>query len=469
LELTTGKRFLVFHPDEISRRNAKAHCTRELKMICAGSWADGSDQAAIDQAVDKGRIDLVVIHRSLAKAESDPYQPLATSKRPEAPVHVMPGSRSAPTAAARAKRAASSVETLSPPPDDGGVGAFLQHLSDSVKKRWRRRPAVVMTSWLAVAGSTSSHGDSSLSPQHGLPPTVTNVPSVNSASQMFMPSAHEFEQLVDAHVYIPYRTAGMTEAVLQAMESVRMLAALRRGSGLSDTSNDAIDGELGHVDILPAAEPMPAPKPRRKDPNKPSSEIDHTLGKRLPMRTLVVDDNSVNLLLATRFLEKMGFEGVQCADDGQVAIDMVKEAINKGTPFDLILCDVNMPVLDGLEASRQILAHCASLNLFPPVIIAVTADISEVSQARALECGMRGTLTKPIRIQVMQETLVAVGQEILVARQSMASPAAEFELKIGEGEVMKNRLKKAVKAVSGESGAGGDGAGSAEGGGESAA
>lgn len=77
-------------------------------------------------------------------------------------------------------------------------------------------------------------------------------------------------------------------------------------------------------------------------------------------------------------------------------------------------------------------------------MIAVTADIGELSQARAIECGMRGTLTKPIRIKAMQDFLLAIGQEIVLARQRRAIPQ-EFNLKLGDGEVpalMRARLNR---------------------------
>lgn len=410
LELTAGKRFLVIHPEETSRKHVEAHCVRELKMVSAGSWADGSDQQAIMDAVNRDRIDLVVLHRSLSSSEADPYIPLVRKADSEKKKKSLTnGDVSA---------ASSQVN------EDDKVRDFLKNLLEAVNKRWNCRPAVVMTSWLACAGTKADNSTAAV---------------VNSASAMFVPTVNEFEDLVDANIYIPYRTSGLSEAVLQAMEAAKM-DTVRRGSVRSDqTGSEGTDGSP-QLEMTTTPPEVAAPKPRRQ--TKPNSEIDHTLGKRLPMRILAVDDNSVNLLLATRFLEKMGFEGVQCADDGKAAIDMVKDGISKNQPFDLVLMDINMPVVDGLTASREILGHCAGLGIAPPVIIAVTADISEVSQARSLEYGMRGTLTKPIRIQSMQETLMAVGQEVMLTRQQTPT----FALKLGDDgdlpAVMKNRLNR---------------------------
>ncbi|KAI9016828.1 hypothetical protein DFJ74DRAFT_708876 [Hyaloraphidium curvatum] len=129
----------------------------------------------------------------------------------------------------------------------------------------------------------------------------------------------------DAHIYIPYRSSSMAEVVVQALDSAKLANAVATGAPASaplpngSASEAAPDGAAGG-----------APK-RRRETEDPASEIDHTLGKRLPMRIPAVYDNSVNLLLATRFLEKM-----------------VEEAIRAGLPFELILMDVNMPVIDGL-------------------------------------------------------------------------------------------------------------------------
>lgn len=338
IDLTINRRFIVIHPEDVSRKNVAAHCIRELKMVCAGSWAGFEDEMAILDAISRERVELVVIHRNLDASESDPYTTLPGANRRTAGLN----------SKCRNGDNGSGSGTNSPTPEganENGVGPFLRRILDAVKKRWGRKPPVVMTSWLATAGVNARTPSDS----------AGGAMVVHNATQMFIPTAPEFDDIVDAHIYIPYRTSNMTETVLQAIEMARQ-GSIRRGSQLSDRSADS--GAAGEADI--SADPakpqrtnsgdslggMAAARAARRAPSKPSGEIDHTLGKRLPMKILAVDDNSVNNLLATRFLEKMGFEGVQCADDGKMAIEMVVEAISQGEPFDLIITDINMPVIE---------------------------------------------------------------------------------------------------------------------------
>ncbi|MDB4925410.1 response regulator [Mucilaginibacter sp.] len=102
------------------------------------------------------------------------------------------------------------------------------------------------------------------------------------------------------------------------------------------------------------------------------------------MNVLVVDDNKMNLLIASRFLKKWQ-ANVEEAINGQIAVDMVN---NKA--YDLIIMDLQMPVMDGFEATRIIKSSNANIP-----IIALTADAMPETYAKALAAGMSDYLTKP--------------------------------------------------------------------------
>ena len=120
---------------------------------------------------------------------------------------------------------------------------------------------------------------------------------------------------------------------------------------------------------------------------------------------LVADDNPVNLKVALAMLTKLGYEA-STAINGREAVDRVAESLRTGTgatprPYAAVLMDANMPVMDGFEASRQILATHANA----PPLIALTASVLEEDRQRCLAAGMVGFLPKPLRIDELGEVL----------------------------------------------------------------
>ncbi|HSV47273.1 MAG TPA: response regulator, partial [Ramlibacter sp.] len=115
---------------------------------------------------------------------------------------------------------------------------------------------------------------------------------------------------------------------------------------------------------------------------------------------LVADDNGVNLKVASAMLLKLGY-GVRTVLDGREAIAAVEEAAT-GTPLAAILMDVNMPEVDGLEATRRIQARWGAQA---PPIIALTAGASAEDRQRCEAAGMDDFLTKPLQVAALARTL----------------------------------------------------------------
>jgi signal transduction histidine kinase/ActR/RegA family two-component response regulator/HPt (histidine-containing phosphotransfer) domain-containing protein len=109
-----------------------------------------------------------------------------------------------------------------------------------------------------------------------------------------------------------------------------------------------------------------------------------------PSRLLVVEDNRVNQEVARRLLEALG-QSVVLADDGQAGIDRARSE-----RFDLILMDMQMPGIDGLQATREIRRSPGACAGVP--ILALTANASEQDRLDCLAAGMTGYLTKPLSI-----------------------------------------------------------------------
>jgi len=109
---------------------------------------------------------------------------------------------------------------------------------------------------------------------------------------------------------------------------------------------------------------------------------------RHPLRILLAEDNAVNQKLALRLLSQMSY-GAEVAGDGQQAIEALQR-----NDFDVVLMDVQMPELDGLEATRRIRARWPGRRL---QIVAMTANAMAGDREACLAAGMDDYISKPIR------------------------------------------------------------------------
>ena len=119
------------------------------------------------------------------------------------------------------------------------------------------------------------------------------------------------------------------------------------------------------------------------------------------MRVLMVEDNPVNMLIAVAILERWGVQVTQ-AGNGRDAVDAVNHAAAAGQPFDAVLMDVQMPVMSGHEATRELRKSPAGQDL---PIIALTAAALVTEREEALRAGMNDFLTKPIDSEKLRSTL----------------------------------------------------------------
>jgi CheY-like chemotaxis protein len=123
-----------------------------------------------------------------------------------------------------------------------------------------------------------------------------------------------------------------------------------------------------------------------------AAEIDSA---RRPLHVLVAEDNEINALLTRTLLTRLGHVPVM-AESGSVALERWRDAREKGAPYDLVLMDMHMPGVDGLEAARRIRAAEAERNDRPTPIIALTANAFAEDREACLAAGMDGFLVKPL-------------------------------------------------------------------------
>lgn len=133
---------------------------------------------------------------------------------------------------------------------------------------------------------------------------------------------------------------------------------------------------------------------RRAVPSEPGEPVAALRG-----RVLLVEDNEVNRMVAQRMLEHLGL-AVTTAGDGKNAL-----ALTENQAFDCVLMDVQMPVMDGLEATRELRRreHQESRRAMP--IIALTANAMGDERRRCLEAGMDAHLAKPFRRHTLARLL----------------------------------------------------------------
>lgn len=134
-----------------------------------------------------------------------------------------------------------------------------------------------------------------------------------------------------------------------------------------------------------------------------ANEQNETLKELAGKRLLLVEDNELNREIAEEILLENGFK-VECAEDGSVAVEKVKNA--ETGYYDLVLMDIQMPVMDGYEATREIRALDGGRGDMP--IVAMTANAFDEDKQRALDCGMNAHIAKPINIDRLIEVLCEI-------------------------------------------------------------
>jgi len=125
--------------------------------------------------------------------------------------------------------------------------------------------------------------------------------------------------------------------------------------------------------------------------------LDAGMAVRHPLRILIAEDNVVNQKLALRLLQQMGYRA-DVASNGLEAIESVQRQV-----YDVVLMDVQMPEMDGLEASRCIMAKWPAGDR--PRIVAMTANAMQGDREQCLAAGMDDYVTKPIRVEALVAAL----------------------------------------------------------------
>ncbi len=201
--------------------------------------------------------------------------------------------------------------------------------------------------------------------------------------------------------------AAMAEALAQAAGAVRRRIVL-----ITPEERHALPRlqEAGFTDYLVkpirvaslAARLRPDEDTEAAVPLAPDAEIAVTPPGGLAI--LVAEDNDINALLARALLVKLGHRAAVTAN-GEQAVQAWRDARMTGTPFDLVLMDVQMPRLDGLDATRRIRAMEADLGARRTPVVALTANTQVEDREACLAAGMDEILTKPLDREQLAEAI----------------------------------------------------------------
>jgi CheY-like chemotaxis protein len=179
---------------------------------------------------------------------------------------------------------------------------------------------------------------------------------------------------------------GWQESIVEEVDFVARLHKPLKPSQLFDAMVGIFSTSVAGEKVQPSAE-----KPH----------FDPEMGKRHPLRILLAEDNLVNQKVALRILEQSGYRADVAANGQEVLQSVARQ------PYDVILMDVQMPEMDGLEATRQILTRWPKKK-DRPRIIAMTANAMQSDREICLEAGMDDYVAKPIRVPELMGALAKV-------------------------------------------------------------
>jgi signal transduction histidine kinase/AmiR/NasT family two-component response regulator len=155
-----------------------------------------------------------------------------------------------------------------------------------------------------------------------------------------------------------------------------------------------VESEVGKGSVFTILLPFDAAEASAEEPAAAPS---HTASGR-GLRLLMAEDNPVNQKVVLAMLRKKGY-AIDVAADGRIAVDMVERA---DPPYDLVIMDIQMPVMDGLQAARTIRSNPRFANL---PIVAMTAHAMTGDRERCMEAGMNAYLSKPVQAKQLNQTI----------------------------------------------------------------
>jgi signal transduction histidine kinase/tetratricopeptide (TPR) repeat protein len=136
----------------------------------------------------------------------------------------------------------------------------------------------------------------------------------------------------------------------------------------------------------------------------PNPYIDLTVIPKEELRICIAEDNLINQRIAIQYVHKLGYTHVDAYENGQKAVEGLRQKAREGKPYHIILMDVQMPILDGYEATK-LLRRDPSEEVRSVLVIAMTASAIQGDREKCLAAGMNDYLAKPVKAELLKRKL----------------------------------------------------------------
>ena len=214
----------------------------------------------------------------------------------------------------------------------------------------------------------------------------------------------------DASTARKYGGSGLGLSICKSLVETTMGGTIQLESlqNVGTTVSFSLTFPKAKSDVFAADNPFESgPRSLIAKEDKQVSTVMHTDLSNIPrekLRVCVAEDNPINQKIAIRFVENLNFQCVHAYDNGLAAVEGLRKMANEGQPYHIILMDVQMPELDGYEATKLIRKD--PLDAVRSIlIIAMTASAIQGDREKCLASGMNDYLAKPIRSKVLKEKL----------------------------------------------------------------
>ncbi|KAF7535257.1 hypothetical protein G7Z17_g13234 [Cylindrodendrum hubeiense] len=231
-------------------------------------------------------------------------------------------------------------------------------------------------------------------------------------AQLFQP----FRQ-ADASTARKYGGSGLGLSICKSLIEVMMKGKIRLESeetvGTTAWFTVTFEKAKSDVSVGDAQSMSPPPMDRYSLTTSPLDRVDpsnlYLNLSRVPkeeIRICVAEDNPINQKIAIQYVKRLGYSGVVAYENGLKAVEGLRQKANEGKPYHIVLMDVQMPVLDGYEATKLIRKDPmdAVRNI---LVIAMTASAIQGDREKCLAAGMNDYLAKPVRSDVLKKKLDA--------------------------------------------------------------
>ncbi|KAH7064690.1 putative histidine kinase HHK1p [Macrophomina phaseolina] len=232
---------------------------------------------------------------------------------------------------------------------------------------------------------------------------------------------------------------GTTVSFQLRFQKVSKKQAVDAASGTTPPSETA-EGEEEAVEDDSSSQEVVVPSPHKTLPKIPREKI----------RVAIAEDNAINQRIAISFVKKLGFR-CEAYGDGKKTIEALERAAAQNDPYHLVLMDVQMPVLDGYDATKEIRKHPNPI-VRDILIIAMTASAISGDKEKCLEVGMNNYLAKPVRaatLKTLLESYLSQSPKQIPNLQQEATELARSVLEEATSQV--SRVDAMSPALTGDS------------------